>query len=218
MERKELYIFADRKRKFNWLNGCARAISVVFMPFLIPLLAFCLLLFCTYLRIIPINYRLQVISIVGSFTLVIPVTAIYLFQKINGWGIRTLSRRERRYVPYILTIVSYVTCLIAMYRMHLPRYMTGIIMASLLCMICCTLINFRWKISVHVASGGLMVGGIVSYCMLFNFNPIGWLSFFILLSGMLGTARMILVEHSLWEILLGFMIGLFCGIIGILFI
>lgn len=208
----------EKKKLIDVLNFSAHAISVIFTPFLIPVLASFLLLFFTYLRIIPLNYRLQVIILVGSFTYLIPMAAIYLFQRVNGWGIKELSVRERRYVPYVLTIISYLTCLITMYRMHLPRYMTGIIVASLLCMICCTLINFRYKISVHVASSGLMVGGLVSYCMLFNFNPVGWLSLFILLSGMLGTARIMIVHHTLLEILLGFLVGLFCGIIGILFI
>lgn len=42
--------------------------------------------------------------------------------------------------------------------------------------------------------------------------------FFILLSGMLGTARIIVKQHTLLEVLAGFIVGLFCGVIGILFI
>jgi membrane-associated phospholipid phosphatase len=45
-----------------------------------------------------------------------------------------------------------------------------------------------------------------------------WLSFFILLTGMLGTARMIICQHSLSEIFVGFLVGMFCGVTGILFI
>ena len=86
------------------------------------------------------------------------------------------------------------------------------------CMILCTLINFKWKISTHVASSGMMVGGLLSYSFIFNFNPVWWLCFFILLSGMLGTARIIVKQHTLLEVLAGFIIGLFCGVIGILFI
>ena len=41
---------------------------------------------------------------------------------------------------------------------------------------------------------------------------------FILLSGMLGSARIIVKQHTLKEVGGGFLVGLFCGIIGILFI
>lgn len=91
----------------------------------------------------PIQYKLIVLGIVYCFTILMPMLAIYLFQKINGWGIHELGHREKRFVPYALTIISYVTCLITMYKIHLPRYMSGIIVAALICMILCTLIKFQ---------------------------------------------------------------------------
>lgn len=102
--------------------------------------------------------------------------------------------------------------------MHLPHYMSGIIIAALMCMIICTLLNFRWKVSTHVASSGMLVGGLFAYGMLFHFNPVWYLSAAILLAGMLGTARIILRQHSLFEVFAGFVVGMFCGVIGILFI
>jgi membrane-associated phospholipid phosphatase len=69
-----------------------------------------------------------------------------------------------------------------------------------------------------VASSGMMVGGLLSYSFLFQFNPVWWLSFFILLTGLLGTARIIICQHTLSEIFVGFLVGMFCGVAGILFI
>lgn len=202
----------------GWLERGARLISALFTPFWMPFIAFCLLFFCTYLRILPMQYKLIVLGIVYSFTIFMPMLAIYLFHRINGKTIRELRHRQKRFVPYALTIISYVACLLTMYKLHLPRYLSGIIVAALFCMILCTLINFRWKISTHVAGGGMMVGGLLSYSFLFNFNPVWWLSFFILLSGSLGTARIIVRQHTLLEVLAGFIVGLFCGVTGILFI
>lgn len=202
----------------GWLERGSRLMSALFTPFLVPFIAFCLLFFCTYLRILPMQYKLIVLGLVYSFTIFMPMLAIYLFHRINGKTIRELRQRQKRFVPYALTIISYVACLLTMYKLHLPRYLSGIIVAALFCMILCTLINFRWKISTHVASCGMMVGGLLSYSFLFNFNPVWWLSFFILLSGTLGTARIIVRQHTLLEVLAGFVVGLFCGVAGILFI
>jgi hypothetical protein len=183
-----------------------------------PLIAFALILFFSFLRVMPLAYKLTVLGLVYSFTVLMPMLSIYLYQKVNGWGLRELGRREKRFVPYGLTILSYLACLFAMHRIHLPRYMTGIITAALICMLICTALNMKWKVSTHVASSGLMVGGLLSYSFLFQFNPVWWLSFFILLTGMLGTARMIICQHSLSEIFVGFLVGMFCGFTGILFI
>ena len=114
--------------------------------------------------------------------------------------------------------MSYTGCFLTMYRIHLPRYMSGIIIATLLCMVICTSINLKWKISTHMASCGMIIGGLLSYSFIFQFNPIWWLCGFILLAGMLGSARIIVRQHTLNEVGGGFLVGLFCGITGILFI
>ncbi len=196
----------------------SRIISAVFTPFMVPFLAFFLLFFFTYLNIMPLGYKLTILGLVYCFTILVPMLGIYFFQKVNGWTLHELGERERRFIPYVMTIISYVACLITMYRIHLPRYLSGIIVAVLICMVICTLVNFRWKISTHMASSGMMVGGLLSYSLIFRFNPVGWLCFFILLAGLLGSARIILRQHTLNEVCGGFFVGLFCGVAGILFI
>ena len=200
------------------LERAAGILSAVFTPFLIPTLSFVLMFYCTYMRILPLPYKSAVLGIVFSFTFVLPMLAIWLFQKVNGWGVRELGERKKRFIPYILAIMSYVTCFITMQRIHLPRYMSGIIVAVLICMVVCTLVNLKWKISAHTAGSGLMVGGLWSYSLIFNFNPLEGLCLFILLAGMVGSSRIILKQHSLSEVFAGFLVGFLCGIVGILFI
>lgn len=218
MEEKETYIISEEKTEEDNWGKTARILSMLTTPFIVPTLAFVLLFFFTYLRILPTPYKCVVLGIVFSFTFLLPMLTIYLFQKANGWGIRELGERKKRFIPYILTIMSYVTCFITMNRLHLPRYMSGIIIASLICMITCTLINLKWKISTHVASSGLLIGGLLSYSLIFHFNPLTALCLFILLAGMIGSARIIVNQHSLTEVFIGFIVGFLCGIVGILFI
>lgn len=196
----------------------ARIISAVFTPFMVPFVAFLLLFLFTYLRIMPLGYKVTVLVLVYCFTIFLPMLGIYLFQKINGWSIHELGNRKKRFIPYAMTILSYIACLITMYRIHIPRYMSGIVVATLICMILCAVINIKWKISTHMASCGIMVGGLLSYSFIFQFNPVSWLCFFILLAGLLGSARIIVRQHTLNEVGGGFLVGLFCGVVGILFI
>ena len=196
----------------------SRILSTIFNPFLVPLMAFVMLFSFTYLNIMPLQYQLFVLSIVASFTILVPWGFIYLYKRINHWNMQELSIRERRLVPYTLTSMSYATCLLTMHKLHFPHYFSGIIVASLICMIICVLLNFRWRISIHLAGCGLFTGGLLSYSFLFGFNPVGWLCAFILLSGFQGTARISYHQHSLLEVIIGFVVGMFCGIIGILFI
>ena len=74
----------------------SRIISGIFTPFMVPFLAFFLLFFFTYLRIMPLQYKLVVLGIVYCFTILMPMLAIYLFQKINGGGYIDRGLVEKR--------------------------------------------------------------------------------------------------------------------------
>ena len=199
------------------LRTASRIISGIFNPFIIPFGGFLVLFLFSYLRIMPFQYKLIVLAVVYCFTILMPMLTIFFFQKINGWGIKELSHREKRFIPYILTIMAYVFCLLMMYKLNLPRYMSGIILATLIAMVICIFINLKWKISEHMTGMGGVVGGLIAFSFLFNYNPVWWLCFFILIAGMLGTSRIILKQHTLGQVLSGFVVGVICAVYGILY-
>ena len=190
------------------LIRAARIVSAVFTPFSIPFLAFLALFLFSYLRMMPLPYKLVVLGVVYCFT-------IFLFRKMNGFKRRDLLERRRRYVPFLLTIVSYAFGLAMMYRLNMPWYMVNIIWAALVIMVVCVVLNLRWKLSEHMAGAGAVIGGVTVFCSLFNYNPVWWLCIFILVSGMLGSARIILRHHTLGEVLGGFAVGLACSVLVI---
>lgn len=202
----------------KYLRISARVLSAIFTPFYVPTVGFLALFLFTYLRMLPLSYQIVVLGIVYAFTVLLPMLGIYIYKKINGWSLRHLGHKEKRIVPYAMTILSYVCCLLLMYRLSIPRSLSGIIVAALMAMIICAVINVWWKISAHMAAIGEFVGGLVSFSFVFYYNPLGWFCFAILLSGALGTSRIILRQHSLSQVLVGFLVGFVCGILGILFI
>ena len=205
---EEQHIVADRT-----LIRTARVISAIFTPFSIPFLAFLILFLFSYLRIMPIQYKLIVLGVVYCFTILMPTLTIFLFRKINGFSPEDLGERKRRFMPFLLTITSYVFCLVMMHRLNIPWYMTGIILAALIMMVICIVVNLKWKLSEHMAGAGAIVGGLVSFSALFGYNPVWWLCLFILIAGVLGTARIILQHHTLGEVLVGFAVGLICSLL-----
>ena len=178
----------------------ARMVSAIFTPFSIPFLAFLILFLFSYLSIMPIQYKLIVLGIVYCFTIMIPVLAIFIFKKINGFSAQELGERKKRYVPFFLTITSYVFCLLMMNRLNIPWYMSGIILAALIMMVICIVVNLKWKLSEHMAGAGAVIGGLVAFSALFGYNPVWWLCLFILVAGVLGTARITLGHHTLGEV------------------
>lgn len=208
MDREREHIIADKT-----MLRVARVTSVLFTPFSIPFLSFLVLFLFSYLRIMPTMYKLFVLGIVYCFTILTPTITIFLFRKINGFARQELGERKKRYMPILLTIISYIFCLMMMYKLNIPWYMTGIIWASLIVSVICILVNLKWKLSEHMAGMGGVVGGLVSFSALFGYNPVGWLCLFILIAGILGSARIILGHHTLGEVFSGFAVGFVCALV-----
>lgn len=194
----------------------ARTISLVFRPSYYPTVAFAVLLTVTYLSLLPWNFKLWLLAVVYLFTVLIPWGGVVLYRKAHGWSAAELRHRHRRFVPYLLHIVSYLCCLSIIQNVHMPSFAGALIVASLLLQCGCTVINIWWKISMHSAAAGAAVGALVAYSLLLNYNPVWWLCLLLLVAGCVMSSRMVLRQHSLAQVLAGFAYGILCGFIGII--
>ena len=194
----------------------ARVLSAVFRPYYFPLIGFVALFTFTYLRLLPPAYKVTVLLLVYALTILLPRLCTFVYRRLRGWTALQLRNRERRSVPYVFFILSYALCLHLMLRLHLPHYMCGILLASLMIQLVSIVVNVWWKISLHAAGAGGLAGALVAYSVLFAFNPVGWLCGVILLCGAVGSARMLLRQHSLGQVVAGTLVGVVCGAGGIL--
>ena len=142
------------------------------------------------------------------FTIFLPTLFIRAYRCYNGWTLFHLTMREKRMVPYITTIASYLALYYIMRAMHTPSFMSYIIVSALFVQIVCALCNLVIKISIHTAGIGGLTGGVAAFSFILGFNATWWLILLILLAGALGTARMMLRVNTFAEVNLGFIVGL----------
>lgn len=196
----------------------ARVLSMVFTPFYLPIVGLVVLFFFSYLSIFPWSYKLNVLLMTYLFTILMPTVLIHLYRRYQGWNLIELGRRERRMVPYIISILCYFTCIYVMERLHMPHFMGSIIIAALLVQIVCALTNVWWKISTHTAAIGGVGGALFAFAEYLGFNPVWWLCLVFFVAGLLGTSRMILRQHNLAQVVAGFWVGFVCSALAILYI
>ena len=189
----------------------SRVVSIVFTPFYLPTLGLLALFSFSYLSLLPFQYKAIVIAIVYFFTILLPTLLIHVYRRHQHWNLIELGQRERRMVPYVLSILCYFTCVYIMRSLHIPHFMSSIVVAALCIQIICAIVNGWWKISTHTAAIGGVVGALVAFAAIFGFNPLPWLCITIIIAGILGTSRMILRQHSLSEVVSGFLVGVFVG-------
>lgn len=193
----------------------ARIMSMIFTPFYLPIVGLIALFIFSYMSLLPMMYKLVMLAMVYLLTVVAPSLLIHLYRLCQGWTSHELGRKERRLVPYIISIVCYFACFFWMEYRNTPRVISIIVVVALTIQMICALINIWWKISTHTAAIGGVAGGLVSYSIAFSFNPLWWLCFVLILAGAVGTARMILRQHSLSQVVTGFLVGVACAILVI---
>ena len=134
----------------------------------------------------------------------------------DNYGVLSdLNRREQRFMPLLLTIISYTFCTFIMLKQDLPWYLNGIILSALMILIILLIINARWRVSEHMAAIGGVTAGVIAFSDLFLYNPIKGICVLVLVAGALGSARMILKHNNLGEIFAGLIIGLSCTLIAL---
>ena len=193
----------------------ARIMSMIFTPFYLPIVGLIALFIFSYMSLLPMMYKLVMLAMVYLLTVVAPSLLIHLYRLCQGWTSHELGRKERRLVPYIISIVCYFACFFWMEYRNTLRVISIIVVVALTIQMVCALINIWWKISTHTAAIGGVAGGLISYSIAFSFNPLWWLCFVLILAGAVGTARMILRQHSLSQVIGGFLVGAACAILVI---
>ena len=189
----------------------AKVLSVIFTPFYLPLLGLAILLAFTYLSLLPFMYKLTLLLAFWVFTVFVPTMLIRLYRRYQGWTLFELGNRERRVIPYVISIASYLLCYYLMAAAHVPHFMGSILIAALVIQVACALVNTCVKISTHMAAIGGVAGALAAFSLIIGFNPLWWLCLVLIVAGLVGTSRMILRQHSLRDIVLGFLVGAVCS-------
>ncbi|MGN0069506.1 MAG: phosphatase PAP2 family protein [Prevotella sp.] len=196
----------------------ARIISMVFTPLYLSLVGMIVLFMFSYLSLLPPSYKLTVLGIVYLFTILLPTLLIHLYRRNQGWSPIDLGRKDRRMGPYIISILCYFACFYVMGIYHIPHFMASILMAALMIQIVCALINLMWKISTHSAAIGGVAGALLAFSAIFMFNPVWWFCMVLIVAGMVGSSRMILRQHTLPQVIGGFIAGLLVAYLVVLFL
>lgn len=196
----------------------ARILSTVLHPLLMPLYGMLLVVFFSYLSFFPWNLKGFLLGIVALFTLLIPMVSILLLRAMKLIKSVTLFDREDRKLPYLLSISSYILCGILLFRINMPLWLVGFMAGGVLSLIITAIITLRWKISAHLTGIGGLLGCTLILLQSFNMIPLWALMLLILLTGMLGSSRILLGCHTFAQTLAGTVNGFLCVYLTMLFL
>lgn len=190
----------------------SRIISGLFSPFLAPTYGLILAFMLTELKFTPLDARIKCTAVVFVLTCLVPIILILGLVAMKHVDNLSLSKRAQRTVPYLMTLCLYTASVVYMYMLHAPSWLEGFMVAAAVALLITLTVNCWWKISAHMASmGGLTALLVVLIVGNLAFVPMFWpLAVSVVVSGLVGTARLALEAHTPAQLLAGYMNGFIC--------
>jgi len=188
-------------------------ISSVLHPVLMPTIGVLIYLILTDLRI-DFYQKLSLVGIVAVSTYLIPILLLTVLKSINlidSYHVKTIPERK---FPVLFMIVLFFFVGKSLFEVSIIRDVSylfygtcfGLVLVYLIFMI-------NIKTSLHLLSMGSAVGFFIVFQYLQETSITPIILIFILLSGILGTARLSLKAHTPKEVYLGFIIGILSQVI-----
>lgn len=189
----------------------AKGISYLFHPLLMPLYG-TLLVFYINLDsyfIIPISLKLFVISMILNSTFFMPVLGSMLMLRNGYVKSLTLTEKEERRIPFLLTAVFYLLNFYILNKFEVMSSLKFFLLGSCVAIVASVIVSFFWKISVHMIGIGGIVGVLVGLSFRLGLDLYYLIIPAVLVTGIIGFARLKLNAHSPAQVYVGFLLGLF---------
>jgi hypothetical protein len=200
------------------LRITAHLFSYVFHPLFIPVIATWFLAFIHqgYFTGIPPGEKLSIVITVATNTVFYPAFTIFLLKGVGFIDSIFLKTQRERIIPYVAANIFYFWLyLVFRNRPDVPSILTGFIFGIFLSSSAALLANIYFKISMHAlglgALSGLLLVIIFSGSSYNIFLPA---MLVLLITGFTGTSRMIVSDHTPFDIYAGIFFGIICQVIA----
>jgi len=187
--------------------------SAVFHPLLMPLVSLYLATqYDWYLRgmIQPEQMNLIFIVVVLS-TVIFPGVNMLLLRWSGMVSSLQMPEKKERRAPFLSTAFFFILGYYLLRKGQLLDSFYAIYLGCILALLLVTIINYKWKISVHSAGVAGLVGCMVALFQIHQFGNIFLLSLLIVASGITMSSRLILNAHTPAEVYTGAVTG-FCAV------
>lgn len=190
----------------------AHIISDVFSPLLVPTWGMVAAMTLTGLKFLPASTRILPTVAVFFITCVLPLIFILCLMKAGRVADTSISHPRERTLPFIATILCYLGAAVYLHNLHAPLWLTLFFVGAALVAAISLLLTSRWKISAHTGAVGGLCGAfcwLAANNMFHGCNGALMLGIAVLLTGLVGSSRLVLGHHTPAQVGGGAALGFF---------
>lgn len=187
----------------------AKLISILFHPLLIPTYAILILFNINshYMHVMPFNYKLILLGFVFLFTFFLPVVSMYFLVKLKMVDNFEMNSSKERPIPLVIVALFFYGTYHLFRQLPINTIFTLFILGATVLVLLSLLINYFYKISLHMMALGGLLGTLIGFSFLIHQDISIYIYLIILISGLTGTARLKLEAHTPSQIYSGFLLG-----------
>ena len=188
------------------MNKLAQFISVIAHPIFLPTWMFLILVSSGLCNIYNTNITI-VFSTIFVTTFVIPMIFMFILKKVGVIKSITMERREDRFIPLIIMVIFLYTTQTLFRDVTALGFFNFFIVCNIILCSIVFWINIYWKISLHAIGCGSLVSIIFILTSISVEIFLPYLFAAIIISGVVGSARLYLKSHSASQVYTGFAVG-----------
>lgn len=187
----------------------AQMLSVVFQPLFIPFYSIFLLFnsntFITYAVSEEVQHFIYAVVAINS--IVLPM-AVFMFLLKRG-VIQSLHMHtsQERSLPFLSVMAFQISTFYLFHKVPVPAIIPNLVLGGVVSIAMALFINFKWKISIHMLGMGGLVGTFLGLALRYQVDALQLVSALVLLSGLVGYARLRLNAHTPAQVYAGFLSG-----------
>ena len=185
----------------------AKIVSILFHPVLVPTLGFILLFTSGFYNSMLITDAIRFILLVIFFsTATLPMLSVAIMALNSKFDFLMPNSRDR-IIPLLFTSVFYYIGFMLLARIHFLPVFKLFMIASVLLIVALLLISFKWNISIHMAAIGAITATFFALSFRGGVNPMSAIVIVVIVSGLVGTARLVLNKNNLLQVAAGYILG-----------
>lgn len=188
-------------------------LSWVLVPLFMPVYGLIFAFGLSMLDVIPMSMRVRFVFIIAGINCLIPALLVALLKLLGYVNDIGLNGQRERLIPYMITIICMGASSWFMAIKGAPLWLCMFYVGGAVAGLINFIINFKWKISAHAAGIAGIIALLIRMEKVTVVEPqlFTWLIIVIGLTGLLGSSRVWLGRHTVWQVLAGYVVG-FCSV------
>jgi len=164
----------------------------------------------TYLALISIEFKIIIILLSFISTFAIPMLTILFMRSLKLITNLQLTTPKERRIPYFITFVGFVfiSYNLLSNQYPIPTIIVRFFVGSSVAVFLGYIVNLKWKISAHAIGSGGVTALLFALAVQSSVSIHLAIVISILLSGIIGSSRMVVQAHNQWQIFAGWLLGL----------